>query len=55
MSPVNVTDKPKRILYTDFSKGHDILPISNPMSTLNMALLSRMLTVAHMEIVLEQL
>ena len=36
------------IPHKDSSRAHDIVPIQNPMSTLNMALLSMMVTVAHM-------
>ena len=34
-------------LYQDFSRGHNAIPVSKPMSILKMALLSIILTVAH--------
>ena len=36
-----------RILYKDCSRVHTVLPVQNPMSVLNMAMLSMTLTVAH--------
>ena len=43
-----LVDQKTWILYQDFSRGLNIVPIQNPMSTLKMALLSIILTVAHM-------
>ena len=34
-------------IYKDFSRGLNVIPIWNPMSILNVALLSIILTVAH--------
>ena len=37
----------RRLLNKDSSRAHNTVPIWSPMSTLNMALQSKMMTVAH--------